>query len=129
MTVSPDQRIIDTKARVEALKCTVRDLQSALTDAKALAEGQWPRRPGTWQTYQRLKKEWQRAVNDLSAAKVELTKLSGTTGSDPRWQLLREAWHVLSAIEESGVDIGERGHALLDDIEFHVPHSKLHENR
>lgn len=127
MTTSPIDRVPEVKARVESLKARVRTLQAALGEARALAEGQWPRQPRTWQAYQQAKRDYASALNDLSAAKVELTTLSGVTGSDPRWRLLCEAWYVLSTLDEAGVDIGERGHALIDDIEFHVPHSKLHE--
>ena len=120
-------RVIETKTRVEAIKVRVRALQVSLADAKALAEGQWPRQAGTWGAYQRKKREWQEAVNELGAAKLELTKLSGTSGGDPRWALLRKAWRVLNELEERGVVLGDRGEALMEDIEFHVPLAKLHE--
>lgn len=121
-----DARLIAAKTHVEAMKTRVRELQAALSEAKQLAEGQWPRQPATWRAYQSKKKEWQAALNDLSDAKLELVRLSGTSGGDPRWILIREAWHVLNELDERGVVLGERGEALMDEIEFHVPHSKLH---
>lgn len=121
------ERVFEVKTRVEGLKTRVRNLQLSLQQAKETAEGQWPRQAGTWKTYQDTKKDHARAVTELSAAKLELTRLSGTTGHDPRWRLLREAWHVLNDLEEQGVKLSERAEALIDDIEFHVPHSKLHD--
>lgn len=127
MAFNGNERVLEVKGRVEALKVLVRQLQSELADAKPLTEGQWPRQAGTWQRYQRLKTEWRTAVDRLGAAKLELSKLSGTSGGDPRWALLREAWRVLNELEERGVELGERAEALMNDIEFHVPLSKLHE--
>ena len=63
----------------------------------------------------------------MQQKKLELTKLCGTTGSDPRWDLVRRAYAVLTRLDDAGVDIGEHGAKLLDDIEFHVPQSKLSE--
>jgi hypothetical protein len=118
-------RVTEVKARVEALKTRVRTLQAQLPEAKIAAEGAYPRNESRWAYYRRLKKDWLTATNELSVAKVELTKLCGTTGGDPKWDLIREAWHVLVGLDEAGVDIGDRGHALIDEIEFHVPANKL----
>ena len=121
----PGKRVGEVKARVEALKTKVEEAQARVAEASALARGSYPRRDSLWRDFERRKREWTAVVTELRKAKAELASLSGTNGSDPKWKLICEAWHVLSALDEAGVDIGERGHALIDDIEFHVPHSKL----
>lgn len=117
-----NQRAIDVKVRVEELKTLVRTLQDQLPQAKADAN---LGKRGGWPEYSSLKRRWTTAVNDLGKAKADLVKLSGTTGGDPRWELCQRAWRVLNRLDEAGIDIGDDGHQLLDDIEFHVPASKL----
>ncbi len=115
------------KARVEDLKNQVRQLQGKIAEAGALAKGTWPRRRSLFDEYDRLKKQLPPLVAKLGEAKRELSELSGTDGGDPKWKLAVRAWRVLNELEEAGVEIGEKGRALLDDIEFHVPLAKLHE--
>ena len=116
-----NERLLAVKTKMEALKVRVRELQAELPQYKADAE---MGRRGGWTKYREMKQRWQAAVDQLGQLKLELIALSGT-GSDPKWGLIAEAWRILDALEESGVDIGERGRKLLDDIEFHVPMSKL----
>lgn len=123
-----NERVKEVKIKVDGLKASVVALQAQVAEAGNLAKGTVPSRRAYWDAYSERKKALASAQEKLREAKAELTRLAGTTGSDPRWTLLREAWHVLSALDEAGVDIGERGHALIDDIEFHVPHAKLHED-
>ena len=122
------QRAKEAKLHVEMLKAKVARLQTQTAEHGAAAKGSFPRRPSLFAAWEASKKELHAAVADLQAAKATLVRLSGTTGSDPKWVLLREAWHVLTALDEAGIDIGERGHALIDEIEFHVPLAKLHED-
>ncbi len=119
--------MIAAKARVEALKRKVAEHQAKVAAAGAAAKGAWPRRRSLFDEYDRLKSLTPKVHAELAQAKLELTELSGTDGGDPKWKLLVRAWRVLNELEEAGIEIGEKGRALLDDIEFHVPHSKLHE--
>ena len=121
----PTDRIFEVKSRVEALKTKVRTLLEQVSDAKVVLESKWPRSKHDFQTHARAKAALRVAQNELANAKLELTKLSGTTGGDPRWKLLRETWHVLNELEERGVELGDRAEALLEEIEFHVPAAAL----
>lgn len=123
-----NERVKETKIRVDALKAEVTALMARVAEARDLARGTVPRRQSLWSAYEQSKRALASSQEKLREANSELVRLAGTTGSDPRWTLLREAWHVLSRLDEDGVDIGERGHALIDEIEFHVPHAKLHED-
>ncbi len=125
---SDGARALEVKTRVEALKERVRTLQGDLPAAKMQAESSYPRRQSSWDAYHAMRKSWSEAVRDLGAAKLELTRLSGTTGTDPRWKLVYEAYHLLSTLDEGGVDIGKRGEDLLEAIEFHCPTAKLNEH-
>lgn len=116
----------EQKLLVEALKSKVMRLQAETAERGAAAKGSFPRRSSLFTAWEVKKKEHQAAIEELRAAKAVLVRLSGTDGSDPKWALAREAWHVLNELDERGVDIGERGQALLDEIEFHVPLSMLH---
>lgn len=126
LTSGSNARVVEVKVRVEELRAKVRTQMEAVADAKIAYESQWPRRHHDRQTWDRAKKALVLLQNQLANAKLELTKLSGTTGHDPKWRLLREAWHILNEFEERGIEIGERAEALLDEIEFHVPHAALH---
>lgn len=117
-----DDRAKDVKRRVEALKVDVLRLQSELPELRMRAEG---RLPGGWTAYNEKKKAWTAAMTQLCEAKAELRELSGTTGGDPKWDLIRVAYRVLTRLDEAGIDIGTEGAQLLADIEFHVPTSKL----
>ena len=114
--------IAEAKLRVENAKSLVRSLQLEMPQLKADA---LQNSRGGWVLYNRKKKEFTGALAELGAAKADLTKLSGTGGGDPRWNLLRKAWLLLNRMQESGVDIGDEGQELIDDIEFHVPAAKL----
>jgi len=125
--MSDHDRILDVKARIEELKGLVLDVQNQLSDrnmvdgrGKRMAFLDWNARK------QDLKKKHAELLDRLRAEKHELRKLSGT-GEDPKWELIKKAYVILSQLDEQGVDIGERGHALIDDIEFHVPFAKLQE--
>lgn len=118
----------EAKLLVETLRGKVARLQAEVGEKGADARGSFPRRPEKFRAYENAKKDWQAAITELKAAKLKLARLEGSTGGDPKWALLREAWHVLNEIDERGVDIGERGHALLEEIEFHVPAAKLQED-
>lgn len=120
-----NERVKEVKIKVDGLKASVTAIMAQVAEAR---DRTIPRRESLWLAYDERKKALASVQEKLREAKAELVRLSGTTGSDPRWTLLREAWHVLSALDEAGVDIGDRGHALIDDIEFHVPHAKLHED-
>jgi hypothetical protein len=124
-----DERQKEAKIRVEGLRASVAAAMAQVAEARDRAKGTFPRRDSLYQAYSDRKKALASVQAQLREAKDELVKLSGTQGGDPKWDLIREAWHVLSALDEAGIDIGERGHALIDDIEFHVPHSRLHETR
>lgn len=115
-------RVAELKLVVDEWKAKVRDAQDALT----LIKGQ--SRPGDndyWSRFHKAKAHWNECVKQLQRAKTDLHRVSGTTGSDPRWGLIRDAWRFLQRLEDAGVDLGADGRKLLDDIEFHIPTSKL----
>ncbi len=121
------ERVMEVKHRVEALKSTVARLGTAMA-----VLGKCPtdtRSQSSWDTWRkernRTKQELTKASENLRTAKTDLRRLSGTTGSDPKWGLIAEAYFVLEDLEEAGVDIGEKGHKLMDEIEFHVSPSRL----
>lgn len=121
----------EAKVLVEVLKGKVARLQAEVGEKGALAKGSFPRSRDKFAAWERAKKDWQAAMAELRAAKETLAKLSTSSslnGSDPKWDLIREAWHVLNELEERGVDIGDRAEALIEDIEFHVPAWKLNED-
>lgn len=118
-----NDRVAEVKARVEALKCKVREQQDALPELRLYADAG---NRGAWAVYQKARREWQASLKLLSEAKVELVQLSGTGhGGDQKWRLIHRAWALLTRMQEAGTDIGEEGQALIDDIEFHVPVAKL----
>lgn len=123
--VRSNERIVEVKARIDALKDECLKVQASLPLARGAAQqlhaDGWSSRRAFVAAKDRLRK----LQLDLRAAKLELTKLSGTTGTDPRWALLAKAYHVLQRLEEGGVDLGDDGRALCDDIEFHVPAHRL----
>lgn len=118
----------EQKLLVETLKSKVTRLQAEAGEKGAAAKGSFPRSPEKFRQWEKAKTQLKAAQLELGNVKQKLARLCGTTGTDPKWLLLREAWHVLNEIEERGVDIGERAHALLDEIEFHVPAAKLQED-
>lgn len=122
MNVS-DQRTLEVKRTVDERKEVVRTIQAQLEEHNAF----YSTSPQYWRKKSELKKRFNEAVSHLNVAKNELRALSGTGGGDPKWELIREAYRVLIRLEEAGIDIGERGSALLDSITFHVPASKLEE--
>jgi hypothetical protein len=115
-------RTAELKAAVDKCKAEVRDAQEALEGLKGRAHAG---ARGGWAEFERAKRRWKNALRALSEAKVALIRVTGTTGSDPRWLLIRDAWRVLNRLQESGIAIGGDGEKLLDEIEFHVPASKL----
>lgn len=122
-------RMVEVKERVEELKGKVVALQSSLGDknmvddrGRRLSAGEWNRQR------QLLKVQLANATEELREAKSELRKLSGTTGSNPLWEVVRKAYRVLLRLEEAGVEIGEDGREAMETIEFHVPFSKLEES-
>jgi hypothetical protein len=122
--LSPNMdRVAELKARVDELKAAVRDAQNELTLIKGSAEPDGGKH--YWQRLHAAKKSWNDCVRRLQEAKTDLVRVTGTTGSDPRWSLISDAWRLLQRLEDSGVDIGEDGRKLLDEIEFHIPASKL----
>ena len=114
-------RVVELKARVDGLKAEVRAAQDALT----LIRGQGEPGVRNWGRLHAAKRHWNECIKRLQQAKTDLVRVSGTTGSDPRWVLISGAWRLLQRLEDSGVDLGEDGRKLLDDIEFHIPQSKL----
>ena len=120
-SVQAHGRILEVKTKVEDLKARVRDLQADLPSYRQRADrGE----RGAADKYREMKRRLAMATDELKLAKTELVALSGNP-SDPKWSLIVEAWRVLEAVAASGVDIGERGQKLLEDIEFHVPPEKL----
>jgi len=115
-------RVAELKAKVDELKAAVRNAQDELTRIRGSAQ---PRGSGYWDRVAAAKKHWNECVRKLQAAKTDLVRVTGTTGSDPRWTLIRDAWRLLQRLEDQGIDLGEDGRKLLDDIEFHVPTAKL----
>ena len=122
------ERVLVVKEEIERLKGQVLELQNRLSN-KNMVDGQGRRLAFTeWnRRRQELKQEHSQLLEKLRGAKQELRKLSGTTGTDPKWDLVKRAYVVLSDLDEKSVDIGEKGRLLLDEIEFHVPMAKLQE--
>jgi hypothetical protein len=116
------ERIQELKAQVEDLKAAVRDAQSKVTVAKGQSI---PGDKGYWRRVNDAKDVHNKCLKRLADAKADLAKVAGTTGSDPRWALISGAWRLLQRLEDGGVDLGEDGRKLLDDIEFHIPMAKL----
>lgn len=115
---------MEAKALVESLKIRVDEMNRAFPQLKADAQTGMR---GGWRALDAHRKEHRQVLAQLRTAKIDLAKLSGTTGTDPKWQLIARGWSVLIGLENAGVDIGERGRALVEDIEFHVPNAKLEE--
>jgi hypothetical protein len=122
MTNISMERVQELKARVEEMKAAVRDAQSSVTVAKGQS---MPGDKGYWKRVNDAKLHWNKCLKQLADAKADLVKVTGTTGSDPRWGLISSAWRLLQRLEDSGVDLGDDGRKLLDDIEFHIPMAKL----
>jgi hypothetical protein len=116
-------RVAELKARVDDLKAKCREAQDTLTLIKGTADPSG--RNNYWKRFHAAKKHWNDCVRQLQEAKTDLVRATGTTGSDPRWHLIAEAWRLLQRLEDHGVDLGEDGRKLLDEIEFHIPTSKL----
>lgn len=117
-----DSPMAIARERVDKLKARIRDIQAQMPQAKA--DAVTGMRHG-WQGLDNLKKRLRQTLDEYAGAKADLIRLCGTTGADPKWELLSKTWVVLSRLEESGVDIGEMGRDIVTDIEFHVPASKL----
>jgi hypothetical protein len=116
-------RVAELKAIVDERKHAVREAQDALTAVRGSSDPNG--RTTYWPRFHAAKRHWNDCVRRLQEAKTDLVRVTGTTGSDPRWELIRDAWRLLQRLEDSGVDLGEDGRKLLDEIEFHVPSSKL----
>lgn len=114
--------VASARERVDKAKARIRDIQSQLPQAKADAQTGMR---GGWQAYTNLKKNLVDALAVLAEAKTELVRLCGTTGTDPKWELLAKAWVVLTRLDEGDADIGQLGRDVVADIEFHVSASKL----
>jgi len=115
-------RVAELRDEVERRKAAVREAQDELTRVRGQAH---PSGKLYWDNFHAAKRRWADSVQKLQAAKNDLIRVCGTTGSDPRWDLIRDAWRLLQRLEDSGVDLGDDGRKLLDDIEFHVPTSRL----
>lgn len=113
-----EANVIAAREEVERCKKVVRDLNLEMQLAKG-------RSTTTWRQMAARKEDFNRACSALKDAKIKLVKLSGTTGHDQRWILVTRSYAVLCKLDEAGVDIGEIGRKLIEDIEFHVPLSKL----
>ncbi len=118
-------RVAELKARVDEAKAAVRDAQDKLTAIRGSVDPNGSGKNNYWPRFHAAKKHWNDCVKRLQEAKTDLIRVTGTTGSDPRWALIADAWRLLQRLEDSGVDLGEDGRALLDAIEFHIPTSKL----
>lgn len=116
-------RVAELKSRVDQCKADVREAQDALTLIKGSADPSG--KNNYWARFHTAKKKWNDCIRKLQEAKTDLVRVTGTTGSDPRWELIRDAWRLLQGLEDSGVNLGEDGRKLLDEIEFHIPTSKL----
>ena len=120
-----DERIGEVKRLVEQYKCAVRDTNEEMHQHR-LKQGVMP--VGRWHELRnRISNRLRMQQKLLGEAKAELSKLSGTTGGDPKWAMLVTAYRVLHRLDEAGTDIGKDGQKLLDDLEFHVPLAKLAE--
>lgn len=122
------ERVLQVKEEIERLKGQVLEFQNHLSDknmvdvtGRRLPFAEWNRRR------QDFKVKYAETLELLRTRKQELRKLSGTSGTDPKWELIKRAYVLISNLDESNVDIGDKGRALLDEIEFHVPMSKLEE--
>lgn len=122
------ERVLQVKEEIERLKGQVLELQNLLSDknmvdvtGRRLPFHEWNRRR------QEFKTKYSSLLEHLRERKQELRKLSGTGGTDPKWELVKRAYALISALDEKNIDIGDKGRELLDEIEFHVPMSKLEE--
>jgi hypothetical protein len=120
--MSDGERVAELKAELDRCKAEVRAAQEALSGLRGRAEAGGR---GGWPEYRAARKRWEDALRARSEAQLALVRVTGTTGSDPRWTLIRDAWRILNRLQDAGVDIGEDGEKLMNDIEFQVPASKL----
>ncbi len=73
---------------------------------------------------QTIKRTIVRTEGELAQVRADLRRYS-SVGRDPTRALLARAYQILDGLDEQGVDIGERGIELLEDIEAHVPPEML----
>ena len=121
------ERVAELKIVLEERRANVAKAQDYLAQLKAHGS---PRERvdapnGYWSRVRAAKRHLSECLERLRAARADIVRVSGTTGSDPRWTLIRDAWRLLQRLEDDGVDLGEDGQKLLDEIEFHVPASRL----
>jgi hypothetical protein len=122
--VNSHTRIAELKERIAELQLKVREAQDKLTLIRGRSDPTETQAKFQYRIAD-AKKWLNEAVLNLQKAKADLIKLSGVTGGDPRWDLIRDAWRYLQKLEDRGIDLGQDGAQLLNDIEFHIPASKL----
>lgn len=129
MSDQDEARRIAVKNEVERLKLQLLHLQTTLSEKRPRERRNDNHDQAKWAAYHNAKRQVVVVTEQLNKAKAELRELSGDGVKRPQWDMVREAWRILTDLDEAGVDIGERGQALLERIEFHVPTQQLQEHK